>query len=104
VQTGSSLLLREKTIPIIVLVGVSAVTALLAMGGLALLILRKGQWKSQYFRLVIEGVAVVVIVEAVLVLAMSEGIESNGAVSILSGIAGYVLGRTIAEEGSSKKD
>jgi hypothetical protein len=63
------------------------------VGGLALLILKRGQWKEQYLRIVIEGVAVVVIVEAVLILAMNKSIEADGAVTILSGIAGYLLGR-----------
>jgi len=75
------------------LVGISAVGALLTVGGLALLILKRGQWKEQYLRIVIEGVAVVVIVEAVLILAMNKSIEADGAVTILSGIAGYLLGR-----------
>jgi len=85
-----------------VLVGVLAVTALLAVDGLALIILRKGEWKEGHFRLVMEGIAIVVIAAAVLILAINKTIESDGAVSILSSVAGYVLGRTVSSgKGSS---
>jgi hypothetical protein len=43
--------------------------------------------------LVHEGVVLVFIVSAILVLAIGRGIESEGAVSIISAIAGYVFGR-----------
>jgi len=79
-----------------VLVGVLSVAALLAVDGLALLILKKGEWKEGHFRLVMEGIAIVVIAAAVLILAINKTIESDGAVSILSSVAGYVLGRTVS--------
>jgi uncharacterized membrane protein len=49
----------------------------------------------QYLQLALEGVAVIVLVAAVLILAMGSGIRQDGAVSILSTIGGYVLGRSI---------
>jgi uncharacterized repeat protein (TIGR01451 family) len=91
---------REPT-TIAVLVGVTTVTALLVVGGLAWLVLGKGVWKDRYFRFVIEGVAVIAIIEAVLVLAMNRSIEPDGAVTILSGIAGYLLGRSLGAGGGS---
>jgi uncharacterized repeat protein (TIGR01451 family) len=91
---------REPT-TIAWLVGVTTVAALLLVGGLALFVLGKGEWKERYFRFVIEGVAVIAIIEAVLVLAMNKSIEPDGAVTILSGIAGYLLGRSLSEGGGS---
>lgn len=91
---------REPT-TIAVLVGVTTVAALLVVGGLAWIVLGKGVWKDRYFRFVIEGVAVIAIIEAVLVLAMNKSIEPDGAVTILSGIAGYLLGRSLGEGGGS---
>lgn len=85
-----------------VLVGVLSVAALLAVDGLALLILKKGEWKEGHFRLVMEGIAIVVIASAVLILAINKTIESDGAVSILSSVAGYVLGRTVSGGNGSK--
>jgi hypothetical protein len=72
---------------------------LLAVSGLVLLILWKGVWKERYFRLVLEGITIVVIAAAVLGLAINGTIQGDGAVSILSGIVGYVLGRTVSEGG-----
>lgn len=92
---------QEEPVTVSLLVGVSMVTALLVVGGLALLVLRQGQWKDRYLRIVIEGVAVIIIVEAVLILAMSKSIEPDGAVTILSGIAGYLLGRSLGESRGS---
>lgn len=86
-------------VTIIILVSVSMGAGLLAINGLVLLILWKGVWKERYFRLVLEGITIVVIAAAVLGLAINGTIESDGAVSILSGIAGYVLGRTVSEGG-----
>lgn len=85
-----------------VLVGVISVAALLAVDGLALIILRRGEWKEGHFRLVMEGMAIVVIAAAVLVLAINKTIESDGAVSILSSVAGYVLGRTVSSTSNGK--
>jgi uncharacterized repeat protein (TIGR01451 family) len=79
---------------IAVLVGVSSTAALLAVVGLAVAAIMKSQWKDGDFQGVIEAIAVIIIVEAVLVLAMGSGIKQDGAVSILSGIAGYILGRS----------
>lgn len=79
---------------IAVLVGVSSTVSLLAVVGLAIAAIFKSEWKDEHFRGVIEAVAVIIIVEAVLVLAMGSGIKQDGAVSILSGIAGYILGRS----------
>jgi hypothetical protein len=45
--------------------------------------------------LVREGVFLIFIVSAVLILAIGRGIEPDGAISILSAIAGYVLGRAM---------
>lgn len=47
----------------------------------------------QRIHLVREGVFLIFIVSAVLILAIGRGIEPDGAISILSAIAGYVLGR-----------
>jgi len=63
-----------------------------ALGGPALM---KDRWNVQHLRLVEEGVVVIILVGAVLILAMGSGIKQDGAVSILSTIAGYVLGRTV---------
>ena len=97
---------ENQPLMVAVLVGVSAITALVVIGGLVGVILRKNQWKERYFRLAIEGVVVVVIVEAVLVLAMNHSIEADGAVTVLSGLAGYLLGRGMGESSGSsdKKD
>jgi hypothetical protein len=92
---------EKEPVTVAWLVGVSAVIALVTVGGLAFLILRQGQWKDRYLRIVIEGVSVVVIVEAVLILAMNKSIEADGAVTILSGIAGYLLGRSLGGDGNS---
>ena len=86
-----------------VLVGVISVAALLAVDGLALIILRRGEWRKGHFRLVMEGVAIVVIAAAVLVLAINKTIESDGAVSILSSVAGYVLGRTVSSASNGER-
>jgi uncharacterized repeat protein (TIGR01451 family) len=42
-----------------------------------------------------EGVFLIFIVSAVLILAIGRGIEADGAISILSAIAGYVFGRAV---------
>jgi hypothetical protein len=86
------------------LVGVSVIAALVAVCVLALRILVKEGWKERYFGFVIEGIAIVIVAEAVLVLAISENIESDGAVSILSSIVGYVLGRSMSGIGSRRSD
>ena len=52
--------------------------------------------------MVMEGMAIVVIAAAVLVLAINKTIESDGAVSILSSVAGYVLGRTVSSTSNGK--
>lgn len=89
-----------------VLVGLLSVIALLAVDGLALLILRRGEWREGHFRLVMEGIAIVVISAAVLILAINKTIGSDGAVSILSSVVGYVLGRTAggAQRGAGQGD
>lgn len=81
------------------LVGVMSSIALTAVAGTALAgpsIME--DWNARYMRVVVEGIAVIVIVGAVLILAMGSGIQQDGAVSILSGIAGYVLGRSVGEK------
>jgi hypothetical protein len=40
-----------------------------------------------------EGVFLIFIVSAILILAIGEGIREDGAISILSAIVGYVFGR-----------
>ena len=79
------------------LVGVVVGLAMLAVAGTTLggPVLMKDKWSPQYLQLALEGVAVIVLVAAVLVLAMGSGIRQDGAVSILSTIGGYVLGRSI---------
>lgn len=88
------------------LVGAIAGFALIAVVGTTLAgpVLMKDKWNSEYLRLTIEGVLVVVLVGAVLILAMGSGIKQDGAVSILSTIAGYVLGRTMTRLSGNKND
>jgi uncharacterized repeat protein (TIGR01451 family) len=90
---------KEETI--IYLVGISMGAGLLAMTGLVVLIVWKDKWKERYFRFALEGITIVVIAAAVLGLAINGTIQGDGAVSILSGIVGYVLGRTVSEGGGS---
>lgn len=80
------------------LVGVLAGVALLTLVGTALggPALMKDRWNPHYLRTVTEGTVVIVLVGAVLILAMGSGIKQDGAVSILSIIAGYVFGRTVS--------
>ncbi len=54
------------------------------------------QWKSVMSN-VLSAVAVMVIATAVILLAIRGTIGEDGAVSILAGIAGYVLGRTTSD-------
>lgn len=97
-EEGEQVFQREP-VAVALLVGTSTVIALLIVGLLTYAYLQKTEGKQRAFRFGIEGVAVVVIVEAVLVLAMNKSIEPDGAVTILSGIAGYLLGRGISEAG-----
>jgi hypothetical protein len=87
------------------LVGVVAGLAMLAVAGTTLggPVLMKDKWSPQYLQLAVEGVAVVVLVAAVLILAMGAGIRQDGAVSILSTIGGYVLGRSITTATRAKE-
>jgi uncharacterized repeat protein (TIGR01451 family) len=86
------------------LVGVVAGLAMLAVAGATLggPVLMKDKWSPQYLQLALEGVAVIVLVAAVLVLAMGSGIRQDGAVSILSTIGGHVLGRSITTASRAK--
>jgi uncharacterized repeat protein (TIGR01451 family) len=93
---------QEET-TVALLVGISLLAALATVGGLATVLLRKGQWKPSYLRFFIEGVIVIVLAETVLVLAMNNTIESDGAVSIISTIAGYVFGRGVSELGGTEQ-
>ncbi len=90
---------ENQPLIVAILVGTSATVALAVLGVLAVFVLRKGAWQPRYFRFVVEGVAVVTIIEAVLVLAMNGSIEPDGAVTILSGTAGYLLGRGLSNGG-----
>jgi uncharacterized repeat protein (TIGR01451 family) len=97
VVDSSPQIFEQKPETLAWLVGVTAGLAMLAVAGTALggPVLMKDKWSPQYLQLAIEGVAVIVLVAAVLVLAMGSGIRQDGAVSILSTIGGYVLGRSI---------
>jgi uncharacterized repeat protein (TIGR01451 family) len=53
-----------------------------------------GKLNRQRIEMVREGIFLIFIVSAVLILAIGSGIESDGAISILSAIVGYVFGRT----------
>jgi hypothetical protein len=53
----------------------------------------KRELSRQRIAMVREGVFLIFIVSAILILAIGEGIAEDGAVSILSAIVGYVFGR-----------
>jgi len=95
-STQPQIFQQENSVTLAVLVGALAGAALTVVGGVSALLLHKGQWQEHYLREVAELVAVIVIVAAVLILAMGSGIKQDGAVSILSGIAGYMLGRKLS--------
>jgi hypothetical protein len=99
-QLGIGIPVFQEETTVALLVGVSLVAALLTVGGMAGILLRQKQWKEGYLRFFIEGVIVIVLAETVLVLAMNNTIESDGAVSILSSIVGYVFGRGVTQLGS----
>lgn len=86
--------IQFKELTIAVLAGVLGVFAMGWLGGLSISVLKRNKWQDKYFSYLVEGLAMIVIVEAVLILALGSGIKQDGAVSILSGIAGYVLGRS----------
>ena len=56
----------------------------------------KCELSRQRIAMVREGVFLIFIVSAILILAIGEGIKEDGAISILSAIVGYVFGREAA--------
>ena len=102
-QPGTQLPVFQEGTTVALLVGISLLAALGTVGGLAAVLLRQKQWRPTYLRFFIEGVIVIVLAETVLVLAMNNTIESDGAVSIISTIAGYVFGRGVSELGGSEQ-
>lgn len=97
-------LLGEKNIVILVLAILIAVLAVLftflspivgTLGGESLL--NKARFLSDAFPKVLEGVTVFLIVMVITVLALVGIVESQGALSILSALIGYVLGRKATE-------
>ena len=57
------------------------------------MIQQRNDFAQQRLSLVREGVFLVFIISAILILAIGEGIKQDGAISILSAIVGYVFGR-----------
>ncbi|MEM7130533.1 MAG: hypothetical protein AAF702_29690 [Chloroflexota bacterium] len=83
----------QQNFPLIAtLVGGLILGAFFLVGYYARYLMLEEQLES-HFREVVEMFTIVIIVAAVLVLAMVSSLGSNAAVSVLSGIAGYVLGR-----------
>jgi uncharacterized repeat protein (TIGR01451 family) len=54
---------------------------------------QRNSFAQQRLSLIREGVFLVFIISAILILAIGEGIKQDGAISILSAIVGYVFGR-----------
>jgi hypothetical protein len=79
-----------------------AFVVILAFGGIGGLII--ATWRipasaeagNQRFLLIVEGITVCLILCTVIVLAFGQGIPTPAATSIISGVAGYVLGRSRA--------
>ena len=83
----------QQNFPIIaLLVGGLIMGAFFLVGFYARYLMLEEQLEAR-FREVVEMFTIVIIVAAVLLLAMVSSLGSNAAVSVLSGIAGYVLGR-----------
>ena len=57
------------------------------------LVEEQGRFERSRISLVREGTFLIFIIASILVLAISRGVEPDGAISILSAIVGYVFGR-----------
>jgi hypothetical protein len=84
----------QEDISVVFLVGAVVLGALLAAGVMAYIAATKNV-AHYLFRDIVEMFTIVIIVSAVLVLSIVSDLGPTPAVGVLSGIAGYVLGRSV---------